>query len=219
VSDAQPNEEVQILRHENAVLRAQVAWFKKRFYGGDKSEKLDASQLNLSGVEAARAAVTERTEQITYERSKGAKRATPAETFAHVPVTETVEIVPLAVQQDPALYEKIGEERTFEIDVIPPKLVKRAIVRPKYRHRLDRSRPPLLAAAPARVVPGGYVGGIDRVDRHQQIPGSLAPLSAGADVGALGREPQPALDVRLGGSRGALAGADLLAHAPRPYLR
>jgi hypothetical protein len=156
VSDAQPNEEVQILRHENAVLRAQVAWFKKRFYGGDKSEKLDAAQLKLSGVEAARAAVTERTEQITYERSKGAKRATPAETFAHVPVTETVEIVPPAVQQDPALYEKIGEERTFEIDVIPPKLVKREIVRPKYRHRLDRSRPPLLAAAPARVVPGGY---------------------------------------------------------------
>jgi len=44
----------------------------------------------------------------------------------------------------------------FEVDVIPPKLVKREIVRPKYRHRLDRSRPPLLAPAPPRVVPGGY---------------------------------------------------------------
>jgi transposase len=35
-------------------------------------------------------------------------------------------------------------------------LVKREIVRPKYRHRLDRNRAPLLATAPARVVPGGY---------------------------------------------------------------
>ncbi len=71
-------------------------------------------------------------------------------------MTETVEIVPEPVKQDPDLYERIGEERTFEIDVVPPKLVKREIVRPKYRHRLDRNRPPVLAAVPARVVPGGY---------------------------------------------------------------
>jgi transposase len=64
-------------------------------------------------------------------------------------------IEPSAVQADPTLYERIGEERTFEVDVVPPKLFKREIVRPKYRHRLDRHRAPLLASAPARVVPGG----------------------------------------------------------------
>ena len=42
------------------------------------------------------------------------------------------------------------------IDPGSPRLVRREIVRPKYRHRLDRSRPPLVAPAPARVVPGGY---------------------------------------------------------------
>lgn len=153
-------EEVQVLRHENAVLRAQVAWFQKRFFGGGKNEKLDQAQLRLklAEVEDARTAVTERTEQIAYERTKGARapRPTAAETFAHVPVTETVEIVPEPVKRAPELYEKIGEERTFEIDVLPPKLVKREIVRPKYRHRLDRNRAPMVAAAPARVVPGGY---------------------------------------------------------------
>ncbi|HMJ13102.1 MAG TPA: IS66 family transposase [Polyangiaceae bacterium] len=156
----QPLEEVQVLRHENAVLRAQVAWFQKRFFGGGKSEKLEPAQLRLklAEVEDARAAVTERTEQITYARTKGPKapRPTAAESFAHVPVTETIEIVPEPVKRDPELYEKIGEERTFEIDVLPPKLVKREIVRPKYRHRLERSRAPVVAAAPARVVPGGY---------------------------------------------------------------
>jgi transposase len=84
------------------------------------------------------------------------RRATPAETFAHLPVTETIELVPEPVQREPDLYEKIGEERTFEVDIVPPRLVKREIVRPKYRHRLDRNRAPVLAAAPARVVPGGY---------------------------------------------------------------
>jgi transposase len=142
-----------------AALEAQVAWFQKQMFGGGKSEKLDPTQrqLPLSGLDAARAAVAERTEKIAYERAKTREpRRTPAEVFAHVPVTETVEIVPAAVKADPDLYEKIGEERTFEIDIVPPQLTKREIVRPKYRHRLERSRAPLLAAAPARVVPGGY---------------------------------------------------------------
>ena len=142
-----------------AALEAKLAWFQKQVFGGGKSEKLDVTQRQLAfaGVDEARTAVAEKTEKITYERSKSDEaRRTPAETFAHVPVTETLEIVPEAVKQDPDLYERIGEERTFEIDLVPARLVKRELVRPKYRHRLDRTRAPLLAAAPARVVPGAY---------------------------------------------------------------
>jgi hypothetical protein len=40
-----------MLRHENAVLRAQVAWFQKRFFGGGKNEKLEAAQLRLQLAE------------------------------------------------------------------------------------------------------------------------------------------------------------------------
>lgn len=142
-----------------AALEAKLAWFQKQVFGGGKSERLDVTQRQLAfaGLDEARAAVEEKTEKITYERSQSRDpRRTAAETFAHVPVTETLEIVPEAVKQDPDLYERIGEERTFEIDLVPARLVKRELVRPKYRHRLDRSRAPLLAAAPARVVPGGY---------------------------------------------------------------
>jgi transposase len=140
-------------------LEAKLVWFQKQVFGGGKSEKLDLApgQLALVGVDQARAAVVEKTEKITYERTRSREpRTSAAETFAHLPVTETVEIVPEAVKNDPDLYERIGEERTFEVDLTPARLVKREIVRPKYRHRLDRSRAPLLAAAPARVVPGGY---------------------------------------------------------------
>ena len=96
---ASSSDEVQVLRHENAVLRAQLAWFKKRMFGGGKGEQLDAAQLKLNGVDEVREAVTERTEIIRYERTKQKKepRVTPAETFAHLPVTETLEIVPESV--------------------------------------------------------------------------------------------------------------------------
>ena len=152
-------DEVQLLRQEIAVLRAQIAWLKQKLFGPGQSEKLDRAQLLLALGELEKLAAAERpTETIRYERPAGPapKRTLPAESFAHLPVQETVVIEPAVVQADPTLYEKIGEERTFEVDVVPPKLFKREIIRPKYRHRLDRNRAPLLAPAPARVVPGGF---------------------------------------------------------------
>ena len=152
-------DEVALLKQENAVLRAQIAWLKRQLFGGGKSETLDRAQLLLTLGELEKLAAAERpTETISYERPAGPapKRTLPAESFAHLPVKETVIIEPAAVQAEPTLYEKIGEERTFEVDVVPPKLFKREIVRPKYRHRLDRNRAPVLAPAPARVVAGGF---------------------------------------------------------------
>lgn len=51
-------------------LEAQLAWFKKQMFGGGKSEKLDVTQrqLALEGVDQARAAVANKTEEIEYER-------------------------------------------------------------------------------------------------------------------------------------------------------
>jgi transposase len=152
-------DDVQRLREENAVLRAQIAWLKQQLFGPGKSETLDRAQLRLKLGELEQRATAERpTETITCERASGPapKRTLPAESFAHLPVKETVEIVPEPVRADPSLYEKIGEERTFEVDLVPPQLFKREIVRPKYRHRLDRNRAPLLAPAPPRVVAGGF---------------------------------------------------------------
>jgi transposase len=152
-------DEVQLLREENLVLRRQIAWLKQQLFGGGQSERLDRAQLLLALGELEKLVAPERpVTAVSYERPAGPapKRTLPAESFAHLPVQETVVIEPAAVQADPTLYEKIGEERTFEVDVVPPKLFKREIVRPKYRHRLDRNRAPLLAPAPARVVSGGF---------------------------------------------------------------
>ena len=152
-------EEVHRLREEIAGLRAQIAWLKQQLFGPGKSEKLDRAQLLLQIGELEKLAAASRpTETITYERPAGPapKRTLPAEAFAHLPVKETVEIIPEEVRADPGVYQRIGEERTFEVDLVPPQLFKRAIVRPKFRHCLDRNRAPLLAPAPQRVVAGGF---------------------------------------------------------------
>ncbi len=154
-----PLDEVALLKQEVAVLRAQIEWLKKQLFGGGKSEKLDRAQLLLKLGELEKLAASAETpkQTITYERPvRREKRPLPAESFAHLPVQERVVIEPALVQAEPEAYERIGEERTFEVDVVPPKLFKREIIRPKYRHKADRAQPPVVAPAPARAVAGGY---------------------------------------------------------------
>jgi transposase len=129
-------------------LRAQVAWFQRQMFGA-KSEKLPVDvpgQIKLGLAETPRAEPAKQT--VTYERRTVTpeKRPTPAEVFANVPVVETVQLIPEEVKADPAAFEQISEERTFEVELIGPKLVKREIVRPKYRRKNDRNQAPGLVA-------------------------------------------------------------------------
>ena len=145
------------LRQENANLRRQLEWFQRKTYNGGQGESLEKLQrlLELEGLEPAKA-VEPAVEKISYERAKPGKRVLPADNFAHLPVKETVVIEPEEVKQDPEGYEKIGEERTFEVDIVPPQMFKREIIRPKYRHRVHKQAAPVVAPAPARAMNGGY---------------------------------------------------------------
>ena len=139
-------------------MREKVAWLNRQLFGDGKSEKLDDAQLRLKLEEMEKALEEEPMQKITYERkvAKATRREAPAERFKDLPVEETVVIEPEEVKENPQDYECIGEEETFEVDVHPPKLFKRRIVRPKYRFKLDRSLPPVIAPAPARPIEGGY---------------------------------------------------------------
>ena len=146
------------MRAELVVLREQIAWLKKQLYGGGKSEKLDEAQLRLKLEELEKEIATKPGQTVSHERR--APRAKPteaaAERFKDLPVEETVVIEPDEVKAAPEDYEEISREETFEVDVHPPRLFKRLLVRPKYRHRIDRARPPMVAPAPARPIEGGY---------------------------------------------------------------
>ncbi len=148
------------LKERIVELEAQIEWFKRKVFGGGQSEKLPLvepaqAHLGLSGLPEP---AVPKIETISYERRipAPAKRTVPAQNFAKLPVKETVEIVPDEVKAEPDAFEKIGEERTFEVDVVPPKLYKREIVRPKFRRKDNRAAAPVIAPAPARPVPGGY---------------------------------------------------------------
>ncbi|MEZ5276506.1 MAG: IS66 family transposase [Opitutaceae bacterium] len=139
-------------------LQAQIEWLKRQMFGGGKSEKLDPAQLQLKLGELQKlTGEVEAIQKVSYERRTPREKVpTPADKFAHLPVKETVVIEPEEVEADPAAFEQIGEERTFEVDIVPPQLFKREIIRPKYRHRMDRSRPPVVAPAPKRAIEGGF---------------------------------------------------------------
>jgi hypothetical protein len=158
MAPAQMKERLTTLEEENADLRAQVEWFKRNLFGTGKSETLDALQTRLKlGEEAAQPeASAQKKETISYERAKPRKRDLPAERFKNLPVLETTELVPDAVKADPEAYERIGEEVTFEVKITPPKLWKHEIVRGKFRHKLDRSRPPMIAPALKRPIDNSY---------------------------------------------------------------
>ncbi len=143
------------VRAELAALRQENKWLKGQLFGPGKGEKLDRLQGQLALGETSTKEVA-KVQEVKYERVVREKRPVPAEVFKDLPVVETVTIEPEEVKAEPELWERIGEEKTFEVDVISPKLVKREIIRPKYRHRLDRSLPPVVAEAPARAVMGGY---------------------------------------------------------------
>lgn len=149
------------LQGEVLDLKRQLEWLRRQVFGPRKGERLDRLQLllKLEEVEAALAAKAAAPKQaVSYERTvpKPEKRAAPAELYAKLPIKETVVIEPEAVKAEPEAFERIGEERTFEVEITPPQLTKREIIRPKYKAKADRSQPPVVAPAPARVVPGGH---------------------------------------------------------------
>jgi hypothetical protein len=75
-----------------------------------KGESLDCSQLLLALGQLEGQITAAKPQSVTYERTP-MKRRTPEEAFQHLPVHETVEIVPAEVKRDPEVYERIGEER------------------------------------------------------------------------------------------------------------
>jgi transposase len=143
---------------ELAAAKAQIEWYKRQLYGPGKSETVDRLQGSLPLEGVGEKPAPEAVQKVSYERlaAPREKRPAPAEAFRNVPVKETIIVLPDEVKADPESYEQIGEERTFEVDIVPPQIFKREIVRPKYRHKTDRALPPLLAAAPDRPVVGGY---------------------------------------------------------------
>lgn len=140
-----------------AQLTAQIAHLRRQIFGTGRSEKMDERQLALmlGTLESLEQAKEELVKVPAHERKKRRNLPPRDEQYEHLPIEESVEIIPNEVKADPESYERINsEERTWEVDYHPPKFFRREIIRPKFRHKADRSLPPLIAPAPSRVVEG-----------------------------------------------------------------
>lgn len=149
------------LATENKLLREKVQYLMKKLFGRS-SEKLSPDQMELlfdelRDVHDALERVDEKIEELEEKKeSKRGKRKPLSERIpADLPVEEVV-IVPAEVQENPTLYKKIGEEILEELDVVPTHFFKRVIIREKYVKIDDRALPPIIAPAPARLIPNSY---------------------------------------------------------------
>src|SRR5665213_302975 len=103
-SDAELREEIESLKSENIVLRAQLEWLRKQVFGGRKSEKLEEAQMALKLGQLEKDAAKLPRTVTSHERREPKERPMPAEAFAHLPVVEVVEIIPEEVKAHPELY-------------------------------------------------------------------------------------------------------------------
>lgn len=142
---------------EITYLKRQIEALKRKIFGAARSEQISDAQMQLALAELQKEASEQEqvpAEVISYHRRKPRSEEPMARLPEDMEVV-TEEIIPEEVQAAPENYERIGEEVTEELDVVPMKFIKRRIVRPKFKHRGQPDAVPFVAALPARVVPGG----------------------------------------------------------------
>jgi transposase len=138
-------------------LQRQIAALKRHIFGAAKNEKISDEQMRLAFAELEKESVEQREsekETVAYTRSK----PKPKEAASRIPEDIEVvreEIIPEHVRENPEGYQRMGEEVTEELDIVPMRFVKRQIVRPKFVAKGLLDAKPVIAPLPARLIPGG----------------------------------------------------------------
>jgi transposase len=142
-----------------------IAGLQHRLFGS-KSERLDPAQLQLLLDELALGKPEPPAEDDgdnpapeEADKEKGPRsRRTKAERFPkNLRVVVEEERIPEEVRANPEEWVEYGEEFHDELEVTRPEMFWRRTVLKKFRHR-DRSRPPVIAPAPAPSIPGTLCG-------------------------------------------------------------
>ena len=143
------------LKEENRFLRQKLGALVKLVFGNRKTESIDAAQMELllAGLlQEAPMPVATSSESAPISRKKSShpgRNKIPA----NLPVEEVV-LEPEEVKNNPAGWEKIGEERTPELDFIPGKFINRIFIRPKYA----KNDKVVIAPLPNRLIEKGLPG-------------------------------------------------------------
>lgn len=143
--------EVANLETEVRSLRSRIDYLLRRKYGG-KSEKIDLGQLEmeLAGLEAKGEAEEPESPAEAEAKPRSRKRGHGRTRLPENLEERTVYIDPPEVLANPGGYREIGSEKTEQLDIVPPKLVKVVTVRRKYVSREDIDAA-ILIAPPAPI--------------------------------------------------------------------
>ena len=148
-------EQIEKLLTENSFLNRKVQLLLKRMFGR-KSEKLDRNQLELLLAGLGDGAGDDDPPPPTPPPPRSRRRRERKPRMPEDLPTEDIVIDPEAVKQDPSGYQCIGQEVTEELDVVPTRYFRRRIIRRKFKSKVNRERPPLIAPLAPRVIEGGY---------------------------------------------------------------
>ena len=148
---------IESLSAENKLLNQKIQALLTRLFGR-KSEKMDLDQLQLlMGLVDIENAADKDEDPPPSTPTPGRKKR--RENKPRIPEnlpTEDIHIDPDEVKDAPQDYNRIGEEITSELDVIPPQYFRRRIIRGKYVRKGDKDTAPVIAPLPDRLVEGGY---------------------------------------------------------------
>ncbi len=152
------------LKTENLLLKEKVDFLLKKLFGRS-SERLNPDQMQLALEELAdlqeslalAEALADEAEEPPEkkESERGKRKPLDAKIPEDLPV-EFVVIEPDEVLENPELWEKIGEERSEQLDVTPSRFFKTITIRNKYKRIDDRSVAPVIAPAPERLIENSY---------------------------------------------------------------
>lgn len=153
--------ENELQKSEIRLLQEKVQYLLKKLFGRS-SERLNPDQMQLAleelrdlqdALELAKNSVEEAQEKP--ESMRGKRKPLDARIPADLP-TEVIIIEPDEVMENPELWEKIGEERSEQLDVTPTRFFKTITIRNKYKKIDDRSVAPIVAPAPKRLIENSY---------------------------------------------------------------
>ena len=148
--------QLEAARLEIRLLRQKLDALARRIFGR-RSEQLNERQLQLllQESEAPGPALGKGygPEALPAQPPRPARQARPARPARprmpeHLPVVEEV-ILPEPVKAAPALWRRIGEEVSEQLDYEPARFLRRRLVRPKYVRRGEADAVPVVAPLPA----------------------------------------------------------------------
>jgi transposase len=155
-----------VLRSENDQLKTEIRLLQEKLQClikkvfGRSSERLSPDQMELAfealqDLQAELELAEDQAEEDKPESKRGKRKPLNERIPDDIPV-ETVVIEPEEVKENPEQWEKIGEERSEQLDVIPTRFFKIITIRPKYKKIDDRSVAPIIAPAPKRLIENSY---------------------------------------------------------------